>query len=64
MATDDLSASDRAFLSSAIESRVAVTDGRYGRLYELLAEAPPAGPGLPPVVALDGRYYAANLYIR
>lgn len=60
--TTDLTGSERAFLHAATESRVEDVDGRFGRLYHRLNDAPPAGPGLPPVVELDGRYYA--VYIR
>lgn len=60
---DDATAAERAFLRAATASRVD-SDGRYARIYQRLTAARPVGPELPPAIGLDGRYYAAHLYIR
>lgn len=58
---DDLAPAELAFLRAAADAPTEDADGRFGRLYRRLTDAPPAGPGLPPAVRLDGRYYAVHI---
>jgi hypothetical protein len=59
----DLPESDRQFLRAAMTERVQARRRTYHRLYSRVFSALPAGPGLPPAVALDGAYYAATLLL-